>query len=178
MFPGGFTEEAAERVLDAGADTLLLLEQLTGQSLLKAGDTASGTRFHILETVREFSAAQRARAGEEEAVTAGFLSWARDFGRAHHDALFSEDPHPAWVRIRAEQDNLALALRHALARADGPATAALTAVLAALWVTDSSHTRLAALATETGEPLSRFRPAAEDVETARSAAPCARRPSS
>ncbi|OKH93612.1 ATP-binding protein [Streptomyces uncialis] len=170
VFPGGFTEEAAERVLDAGADTLLLLEQLTGQSLLKAGDTASGTRFHILETVREFSAAQRARAGDEEAVTAGFLFWARDFGRAHHDALFSDDPHPAWVRIRAEQDNLALALRHALARADGPATAALTAVLAALWVTDSSHTRLAALATETGEPLSRFRPAAEDVETARSAA--------
>lgn len=170
VFPGGFTEDAAERVLGAGGETLLLLEQLAGQSLLEAGDTDSGMRFHMLETVREFSAAQRARAGEEEAVSAGFLSWALDFGRAHHDALFSGDPHPAWVRIRAEQDNLALALRHALARADGPATAALTAVLAALWVTDSSHTRLAALAAETGEPLSRFRPAAEDVETARSAA--------
>ncbi|MFJ4770198.1 ATP-binding protein [Streptomyces uncialis] len=170
VFPGGFTEDAAERVLDAGGDTLHLLEQLTGQSLVKAGDTASGMRFHMLETVREFSAAQRVRAGEEEVVAAGFLSWARDFGRAHHDALFSGDPHPAWVRIRAEQDNLALALRYALARADGPATAALTAVLAGLWVTDSSHIRLAALATGTGGPLSRFRPAAEDVEVARSAA--------
>ncbi|MEN8652482.1 BTAD domain-containing putative transcriptional regulator [Streptomyces sp. 21So2-11] len=172
VFPGGFTEDAAARVLGGGGggDALFLVEQLADQSLIKAGDTASGMRFHMLETVREFSAARRAQAGEEEAVTVGFLAWARDFGRTHHDVLFSSDPLPSWGRIRAEQDNLVLALRHALARTDGPTTAALTAVLSSLWATDSNHTRLAALAAETGGPLSHFHPGPEDVEAARSAA--------
>ncbi|MEU6777500.1 BTAD domain-containing putative transcriptional regulator [Streptomyces sp. NPDC046759] len=173
VFPGGFTEDAAEYVLGETGDTLALLEQLAGQSLLKVGDSPCGVRFHMLETLREFGSAKRAEAGEEEAVTGRFLAWARDFGRARHDVLFSSDPVSAWLGIRAEQDNLVLALRHALARADGPATAALTAVLASLWATDSNYPRLAALVAETGGPLSRFRPGPgdpEDVEPARSAA--------
>lgn len=124
----------------------------------------------MLETLREFSAARRAEAGEEEAVTGRFLCWARDFGRAHHDVLFTGDQLPARLRIRAEQDNLVLALRYALARADGPTTAAVTAVLASLWATDTNYARLAAVAAETGGPLSHFRPGPDDVEPARSAA--------
>ncbi|WP_225824818.1 ATP-binding protein [Streptomyces naphthomycinicus] len=173
VFPGGFTEDAAQYVLGDTGDALELLEQLAGQSLVKVGDSPSGVRFHMLETLREFGSAKRAEAGEEEAVTGLFLSWARDFGRAHHDVLFGGDPVPSWLRIRAEQDNLVLALRYALAREDGPGTAALTAVLASLWATDSNVLRLAALTAETGGPLSRFRPgpdSPEDVETARSAA--------
>ncbi|MGX5182149.1 ATP-binding protein [Streptomyces avermitilis] len=173
VFPGGFTEDAAQYVLGARADALTLLEQLAGQSLIKVSDSSSGVRFHMLETLREFSAARRAEAGEEEGVTARFLRWARDFGRAHHDVLFSGGPRRPWIRIRAEQDNLVLALRYALARADGPTTAALTAALGSLWSTGSNYARLAVLAEETGGPLSHFRPGPEnpeDVETARSAA--------
>ncbi|MFG2130682.1 ATP-binding protein [Streptomyces sp. NPDC048751] len=173
VFPGGFTEDAAQCVLDEPGDTLALLEQLADQSLIKVGDSPSGVRFHMLETLREFSAARRVEAGEEETVTDRFLSWARDFGRAHHDVLFSGEPLSSWARIRDEQDNLVLALRSALARTDGPTTAAVTAVLASLWATDTNYTRLVALAAETGGPLSRFRPgpdSPEDVETARSAA--------
>lgn len=170
VFPGGFTEDAAEYVLGKNGDTLLLLEQLADQSLIKVGDGPSGVRFHMLETLREFSAARRAEAGEDEVVTGRFVAWARDLGRAHHDVLFGGDPLPSWMRIRAERDNLVLALRHALAREDGPAIAAVTAVLASLWATDSTYTRLATLAADTGGPLSRFRPGPDDVETVRSAA--------
>ncbi|MHC3467431.1 ATP-binding protein [Streptomyces sp. 7R007] len=174
VFPGGFTEDAAEYLLgDLDEDPLTLLEQLADQSLVKVDDSPSGVRFHMLETLREFSAARRAEAGEEQAVTDRFLAWARDFGRAHHDVLFGADPRPSWMRVRAEQDNLVLALRHALARADGAATAALTAVLASLWSTDSNYARLAGLASETGGPLSHYRPDPghpQDVEAARSAA--------
>ncbi|MCZ9341874.1 hypothetical protein NGM37_29350, partial [Streptomyces sp. TRM76130] len=75
-------------------EALDLLERLAGQSLLKVEEGPAGVRFHMLETLREFSAARRAEAGEEEAVTGRFLAWARDFGRAHHDVLFSGDPVP------------------------------------------------------------------------------------
>ncbi|MFE5814792.1 ATP-binding protein [Streptomyces sp. NPDC056479] len=170
VFPGGFTEEAAEYVLGENGDPLELLEQLAGQSLIKVDDGPSGVRFHMLETLREFSAGKRAEAGEDEIGTDRFLAWARDFGRAHHDVLFSADPVSAWKHVRAEQDNLVLAVRYALARADLPTTAALTAVLASLWATDTNFARLSALAAETGAPLSHFHPGPEDVESARSAA--------
>lgn len=168
VFPGGFSGEAAEHVL--GEDALLLLEQLAGQSLLTVADTPAGVRFRMLETVREFSAARRTEAGEDEAALGQFLAWARDFGVAHHDWLIGSQPRTAWERIRTEQDNLVLALRHALARTDGPTIAALTAVLAALWSTGSNYSRLTALAADTGPPLSHYYPEPEYVEVARAAA--------
>ncbi|TKA06477.1 ATP-binding protein [Actinacidiphila oryziradicis] len=168
VFPGGFSGEAGEQVL--GEDALSLLEQLADQSLLTVADTPAGVRFRMLETVREFSAARRAEAGEEEEAVGQFLAWARDFGVAYHDWYFGSEPLAAWERIRAEQDNLVLALRHALARTDGPTIAALTAVLAALWSTGSSYPRLTALAADTGPPLSHYYPEPEYVEVARAAA--------
>ncbi|WEO96162.1 BTAD domain-containing putative transcriptional regulator [Streptomyces sp. FXJ1.172] len=173
VFPGGFTEDAAQSVLGETGNALDLLEQLAGQSLIKVDDSPGGVRFRMLETLREFSAARREEAGEGAAVTGRFLCWARDFGLAHHDVMFGGEALPSFRRIRAEQDNLVLALRHALAHADGSAVAALTAVLAALWSTGSNYTRLAVLAAETGGPLSHFRPGPEDpecLEAARSAA--------
>lgn len=168
VFPGGFPGETAEHVL--GDDALFLLEQLTGQSLVTATDTPVGVRFWMLETVREFSAARRAEAGEDEEAVTRFLAWARDFGIAHHAVLFGPRPGADWERIKAEQDNLVLALRHALARADGLAVAALTAVLGALWSNDANFPRLTALAEETGPPLSHYDPGPEHVEVVRAAA--------
>lgn len=168
VFPGGFLGEAAEQLL--GEDALFLLEQLADQSLLTVADSPVGVRFRMLETVREFSAARRTEAGGDEVAVGRFLGWARDFGVAHHDFIFSAEPRTAWERTRAEQDNLVLALRHALARTDGPTIAALTAVLGSLWSTDSNFPRLAALAADTGPPLSHYHPGPEYVEVARSAA--------
>ncbi|MGI5430676.1 ATP-binding protein [Streptomyces sp. CA-179760] len=170
VFPGGFTGEAAEQVLGEDADALFLLEQLADQSLLTVADTPAGVRFRMLETVREFSAARRTEAGEDEEAVDRFLAWARDFGVAHHDWFFGSGPLSAWELIRAEQDNLVPALRHALARTDGPTIAALTAVLTALWSTGSNFTRLTTLAADTGPPLSHYHPEPEYVEVARSAA--------
>lgn len=168
VFPGGFTERAAERVL--GADALVLLEQLAGQSLITVADTPAGARYRMLETVREFCAARCTESGEQDGAVGRFLGWARDFGVAHHDALFGTESSAAWELIKAEQDNLVLALRHALARRDDPTTAAVTAVLASLWSTGTNFPRLAALAADTGPPLSHYRPEPAFVEVARTAA--------
>ncbi|MET7680399.1 BTAD domain-containing putative transcriptional regulator [Streptomyces sp. NPDC005423] len=168
VFPGGFSGEAAERVL--GEHALTLLEQLADQSLLTVVDTPAGVRFRMLETVREFSAARRAEAGEEDRATGQFIAWAREFGVTHHDWLFGSEPLAARERVKVEQDNLVLALRRALTRSDGPTVAALTAVLASLWSNDSGFPRLAALAADTGPLLSHYRPEPEHVEVARAAA--------
>ncbi len=169
VFPGGFTADAARQVLGDGdaADVPRVLEHLVDQSLLQVVDTPTGARFRMLETVREFSTAHRETAGETDRVVGGFLAWARDFGMAHHDAVFGADPFAPLERIRAEQDNLVQALRYALARADGGTVAATSAVLGGLWIIESNYPRLMTLAEETARVLSHFRPGPGLVEATR-----------
>ncbi|MGW5054884.1 AfsR/SARP family transcriptional regulator [Actinokineospora sp. NPDC004072] len=131
-FPGGCTAEAAGWLVDG--DVLAILEALVDQSLLKVEDTPAGTRFRMLETVREF-------AGAPGPPDARFLAWAADFGARHHDAVFGPDSFAAAPLVRAEEDNLLRALR----LAPHPAVAA---VLMGLWVIESNYTRLAAVVAE------------------------------
>jgi len=165
VFPGGFTADAARYLL--GTDILPVLEQLADQSLLKVTETAPGTRYRMLETVREFAAAHRDDAGETERVIGRFLAWARDFGAAHHDSVLTGDDLPAFELVRAEQDNLVQALRHALDGEDAGTVAAVSAVLGGLWAVESSFARLTALAGDTARILPRFRPETALVEATR-----------
>jgi predicted ATPase/DNA-binding SARP family transcriptional activator len=165
VFPGGFTADAARHLL--GADVLSVLEQLADQSLLKVTDTASGTRYRMLETVREFAAAHREDAGETERVIGRFLAWARDFGVAHHDSVLTDHDLPAFELIRAEQDNLVQALRHGLDRKDAGTVAAVSAVLGGLWMAESSFARVISLAGDTTRILPPFRPETALVEATR-----------
>ncbi|MEY9870573.1 putative ATPase/DNA-binding SARP family transcriptional activator [Streptacidiphilus sp. MAP12-33] len=163
VFPAGFTVDAAQHLLDALAedeapDALELVEHLVDQSLLKAADTPAGLRFHMLETVREFSAAQREAEGGTERTTAALLAWARAFGLAEFDAPFGADLSGAADRIRVEQENLTLALRLGLAREDGDTVAATAAVLASLWTVEAKHNRLAVLDADVAPLLSHYRP--------------------
>src|SRR5580698_8871983 len=165
VFPGGFTAGAARHLL--GDDVLPVLEQLADQSLLKVLDTASGTRYRMLETVREFAAARLEDAGQTERVTGRFLTWARDFGVARHDSALTSDDLPAFQLVRAEQENLVLALRHGLDRQDSGTVAAVSAVLGGLWMVESSFARMTALAGDTIRILPGFRPETALVEATR-----------
>jgi predicted ATPase/DNA-binding SARP family transcriptional activator len=165
VFPSGFTADAAGHLL--GDDVLPVLEQLADQSLLKVVDTASGARYRMLETVREFAASHRDASGETEGVTGQFLAWARDFGVAHHDCVLTADDLPAFELIRAEQDNLVQALRHGIDRRDAGTVAAVSAVLGGLWMVEASFTRMVALARDTVRILPPFRPESALVEATR-----------
>jgi predicted ATPase/DNA-binding SARP family transcriptional activator len=169
VFPAGFTADAARHVLGDGAvpEVSEVLEHLVDQSLLQVADTSAGTRFRMLETVREFSTAHREAAGETERAVGGFLAWAREFAVAHHDAPFGPDPFATVWRIRAEQDNLVQALRYGLARADGGTVAAASAPLASLWTMESKYPRVLTMIEETARVLSHFRPEPELVEVTR-----------
>jgi predicted ATPase len=168
VFPDGFTADAAERI--AGGDTLGTLENLVDQSLLKVTDTAAGVRFRMLETIREFSAAAREEAGENERVTGEFLAWARDLGVAQQESLYGPDPLPAMARVRSEQDNLIHALRVGLDGDDGATVAATGAVLGGLWLMETNFARLTWLTEQASWPLSHFRPGPELVDATRAAA--------
>ena len=170
VFPGGFTADAARQVLGPDvADVEATLEHLVEQSLVKVEDTATGTRFRMLETVREFSAAQAEAAGQTDASTEAFLAWAKALGVAHHDALFGAEPYASMDLVRAEEDNLAAALRRALTRDDAATVAATMAVLAGLWAIEANYGRLHSAIDDTAGLLSHFHPEADLVEATRTA---------
>ncbi|MFG1926519.1 BTAD domain-containing putative transcriptional regulator [Cryptosporangium sp. NPDC048952] len=166
VFPGGFPGETAE---DFGIENDTLAH-LVDQSLLTVVETGSELRFRMLETVREFSALRRAEAGEDDSVRDRFLTWARDFGTAHHEGLFGPDFVRTVHQVRAEQDNLAFALRLAIERSDGPSIAATVAALGGLWMVESNLTKLLTLPDEPAWALSHYRPEPDGVEVARVAA--------
>jgi predicted ATPase/DNA-binding SARP family transcriptional activator/tetratricopeptide (TPR) repeat protein len=171
VFPGGFSAGAARWLLagEDAADVPRVLEDLVDQSLLQVMDTPTGTRFRMLETVREFSTARRDGAGETDRVVDGFVSWARDFALAHDESLFGADPFSSVDRIRAEQDNLVQALRYGLARMDGATVAATSAVLEGLWTMESNYALMGPLAREIARVLSHYRPGPDLVEITRTA---------
>ncbi|MBS2964288.1 hypothetical protein KGA66_14605 [Actinocrinis puniceicyclus] len=171
VFPGGFTAGAARHLLgeDEG-DVLQILEQLVGQSLLQTAEAGSGTRFRMLETVREFSAARRREAGEDDRVTGRFLEWAREFGLAHHESLFGPDLVTSAARTRQEQENLLSALRLGIERGDGVCVAATSAVLGGLWMFEADFARMASLVGQSASVLSHVRTEPVFIEVVRTAA--------
>ena len=148
VFPGGFTAEAAGWLVDG--DVLDVLAGLVDQSLVKVDETPAGTRFRMLETVREFA--------RGDGPVERFLAWAKDFGARHHDAVLGPDAYTAAPMVRAEQDNLL----HAMRLDPHPA---LAAPLLSLAVVESNYTRLTSLVDEYEPVLV----AAEPTEPARTA---------
>lgn len=179
VFAGGFGLVGAGALLGAGdPDTLDIVEELVGQSLLKVSDSPAGVRLRMLETVREFSAARREEAGETGTVQARFLAWARGFGADHQHTFADVDPFGTLEAVRIEQDNLLLAMRlgytdHPAVAGDedhGATVAVTAAVLAGLWSIESNFARLNMLVGEPAWVLSHYRPAPQYVEATRTAA--------
>ncbi|HZE40042.1 MAG TPA: BTAD domain-containing putative transcriptional regulator [Stackebrandtia sp.] len=164
IFVDGFTAGAAASMVDG--DALDILENLADQSLLKVTETAAGTRFRMLETVREFAAAKRDAAGDTPDAVDALCAWARDLGHRANDSVFDI---AAMRGLRVEQDNLARVLRIALDARDGRTLAATFAVVGGVWLTEAHYARVADLTPEVSWVLSHHRPEPDDVAVARTA---------
>jgi non-specific serine/threonine protein kinase len=139
-FAGGWTLEAAESVcgfapLDAAA-VLDLLASLVDKSLVLALDAPGGTRYRMLETLRQYGAEKLGAGGEK----AGVRRRHRDFflrRAAEADANLRGAEQPRHLAVlEAEHDNLRRAL--AFCREDeasGEAGLRLGAALERFWVT-------------------------------------------
>lgn len=166
-FHDGFTLESAGVVL--GQDALDTVEDLVEQSLLVVTDTEAGTRFRMLETVREFGRLQREDAGESAAVAAALLAWAVDLAGREGRRLFTLEQADAMDRVRAEETNLADLLREAMASGDPDAVAVLFATLGGYWSIAGDHFRSMTVAPAVSRALEGWAVPPELADTARSA---------
>jgi hypothetical protein len=124
----------------------------------------------MLETVREFGRMQLVGAGEDRVAQAAHLAWARGYAGAHAAALWSHDQVAAVHALAAEENNLADALRAAVAVPDPAATADLTAALAGFWTIRGENTRVIAVSAAVDAAFAGWRPSPEELDTAVSAA--------
>ncbi|MEV6137407.1 BTAD domain-containing putative transcriptional regulator [Nocardia sp. NPDC051990] len=157
-FPAGFTLDAAEVV--AGGpdidDVSTAVDGLVGQSLLTVLDDDEGligTRYRMLETVREFGEEQLALTGSDAAagipgaiderpvVMDRMSRWARDYSIAtvHH---YLSNEVATVLSVGAELDNLVAVLRYALERKDARTVYRVFPIVGTLWVMRGAHMEL------------------------------------
>jgi predicted ATPase/DNA-binding SARP family transcriptional activator len=168
VFHDGFTLAGADELLSC--DALDLVQSLVDQSLLSVVDARGTVRYRMLETVREFGRMQLVGAGEDQAANDAQLAWARRYASTYVSELFSTGQVAAVHAIAAEENNLADALRAAVAVPDPPATADLTAALAGFWTVRGENTRVIAVAGAVDAALTGWKPAPDEVDAAVAAA--------
>ena len=120
VFAGTFSEDAAAAVVaDAGVDVLDGLTSLVEKNLLVRTELRGDSRFHMLETVREFAHERVAEAGEERAAQLRHVEWVIQFLAGEHENLMrTQTRQAAHERVAAEEAEARLALRFAVS-ADG-----------------------------------------------------------
>ncbi|WP_228535426.1 BTAD domain-containing putative transcriptional regulator [Nocardia sp. BSTN01] len=139
VFAGGASLEAAEQICAgvSGApgeveqwEVLELLTALTEKSLLlTAAD--SEPRYRMLETIRRYADDRLVEAGESEPLRRQHLSYFTTLAETAEPHLRRAEQLEWLARLEAEHDNIALALRGALA--DDDAAGAMRLAAAAGW---------------------------------------------
>lgn len=136
VFAGGASLEAAEQVCANETveqwEVLELLTALTEKSLLRS-EEADGPRYRMLDTIRQYARDRLAESGEADLARRAHL--------AHFTRLAdAADPHLRraeqleWVAaLAADHDNIAVAMREAIAAADTAGAMRLAAAAGWYW---------------------------------------------
>jgi predicted ATPase/DNA-binding SARP family transcriptional activator len=138
VFTGGFTLDAAEKVLRgrgvAAEDTTDLIERLLAHGLVVADLESEVFRFRMLEPVRQYAASRLA--GETEAVLVhrAHAAWAVTVAEIAEREFFTDQP--AWTSVlQHEQHNIRAALLGALGRGEEVTALRIVAALGYAWFT-------------------------------------------
>jgi len=125
VFAGGASLEAAERV--CSDDALELLTALTEKSLV----VATGDRYRLLGTVREYADQRLAEAGEVDQTRRAHLAYFTELAETADPHLRRAEQLTWLATLEREHDNIVAAMRGALAA--GEAQEAMRLVAAAGW---------------------------------------------
>lgn len=130
VFAGGFTREAAEAV--CGGDVLGGLRRLVDKSLVIADTRDDGTRYRMLETIRQYAVGRLAASDEEDRVRERHL--AHLSSAVERLAPLLDRDRDAWrAAVGTEQENLLAALEFGLRAADPEPARRLAAAISWLW---------------------------------------------
>ena len=139
VFAGGWDLEAVESVVKAAAgpdaDPLDLLTALIDTSLLRRVESAGGeSRFTMLESIREYGAAELERGGRAELWRAAharhYAAWVDSGCRTHY---CTPDEAGWFDRVSEEHENLDAAMGWSLAGGDVECAVRIAASVAHFW---------------------------------------------
>jgi hypothetical protein len=141
VFAGDFTFDAVEVV--AATDDVAMMDGLDGLVIKSLVERSSdGSRYHLLEPIRQYAVAKLDASGESLEVHEAFLRWASGFTQVASRNLFVEQR--TWTsRLDAERDNVGAAMAWALDH-DQPDTAArMAGRLSSYWFGGNRNDALA-----------------------------------
>jgi predicted ATPase len=122
VFAGGCTRDSAEAVCGRDpidpATVFGLLVSLVDRSLVVAEREAAGTRYRLLETVREYADERLTHDHRSELVRGRHAEHYEALTRALCELARGPEQPEAVRMLRAETDNLQAAMSHALATSD------------------------------------------------------------
>ncbi len=138
-FAGGATAETAERVC-AGppvpGDVFEVLASLVDKSIVVAVPQPDGaaTRYRMLETIREYAGERLDEVGERAATECAHLVVLLELAEAAEPHLRRADQLPWLARLRAEAEEIDVALHRTVAAGDAASAHRLVAAMAWAWM--------------------------------------------
>jgi predicted ATPase/DNA-binding SARP family transcriptional activator len=133
VFSGGASLEAAEQVCGVDeSDVLDALTALTEKSLVvTVGDGAP--RYRMLGTIREYAGQRLAEAGDADPARRAHLAYFTEFAETAEPHLRRTEQLEWLAALEAEHDNIAAAMRGALAAGDAAGAMRLAAAAGWYW---------------------------------------------
>ncbi|GLZ05972.1 SARP family transcriptional regulator [Actinomadura sp. NBRC 104412] len=129
VFPATFAAEHAGTPLE-------ILDALVEKSLLQL----DGTRYRMLDTIREYGLERLTETGRLEPARHAFLARFLDLAEQAEPHLRGPGQLRWLSRLNAERDNLVAALRHACDSGDTGSAVRLAAALSPYWTIQGDHT--------------------------------------
>jgi predicted ATPase len=135
VFAGPFTIDAAEVIVAGdGVDEWEVLDEilaLVDKSLVLADETTGITRYHLLETMREFGQANLSAAGIDQQYRDRHTGYYADYVLSRRPQLHGAGDHAALDDVETELENIRVALRRA---ADDHSSSRFEELLSALYL--------------------------------------------
>jgi predicted ATPase/class 3 adenylate cyclase len=118
VFAGGFVLDAVEAVATSNgneaADAVDLLAGLVDKSLVMADRSGGGTRYRLLETIRQYAEERLVSTGSADRVRQAHATYYGAFARSVGRRLWSAEKMTWVARLEPELDNLRLAVSWAV----------------------------------------------------------------